>query len=339
MTWYERYTLIPLVTLASVLSTVGGIGYVAGTWDQQPVRGASGFWAVSCASSTSCVATSSGRGTQVYTYLGGTWHSVTSPAGTDLNWDVACPSRGTCTFTYHGGKAISLLRGRWQQPVTVFTHGGGPILSCTTAQYCVALQNVSPSRTEEANYDGSRWSRPLTVPALHLANSLSGPTPGFCMASNGSNNLAVFTRGRWRTIALSSGVSQGIRWVSCASNRFCAAITTSGHAFIDRGGKWLGPTDLGLVDGPSLSCASGNYCVAVDMSGRSSLYTAGKWQALAEVSHAGLPLVAVSCVPGGFCMAVSDAGYSFRWSASVAKDRMNAQPLIKSPMSTPVTTL
>jgi hypothetical protein len=302
------------VIVAVLLGPMSSISY-SGAWSQpQVVSSKSGFWAVSCSSAESCLATTGGQGDEVLEYSKGGWKAVAAGPVQELNWDVACAGTHFCFFSGHNGRVVALNQGRWVDSQRLFLGSGSPLVSCASQSYCLSLDSQAGGHSsEQAVFDGKGWSVPLAVPGIALGVSLTCPTAGFCVTVDEPDKIATYEHDHWSIGPELPGVRHNVRWISCANEAFCAAADPDGDLFIYRAGTWSTPTKSGLVE-PNLSCSSPGFCMAVDLTGRWSEYSGGKWSRPARVGNTSAPLVAVSCAGLGFCLAVGGTSYAFRWS-------------------------
>jgi len=117
--------------------------YSGGTWSQPQQLDGGALTSVSCATSSFCVATSSGD--DAFTYSNGTWSAPSQLVGADSSaanlTSVSCPASGQCvatgrwdTYTYSGG--------RWAEGHLVENTSFLASVSCSSASFCVAADNV-----------------------------------------------------------------------------------------------------------------------------------------------------------------------------------------------------
>jgi len=117
--------------------------YSGGTWSQPQQLDGGALTSVSCATSSFCVATSSGD--DAFIYSNGTWSAPSQLVGADSSAanliSVSCPASGQCvavghwdTYTYSGG--------RWAQGHLVENTSFLASVSCASASFCVAADNV-----------------------------------------------------------------------------------------------------------------------------------------------------------------------------------------------------
>ena len=113
---------------------------------------------------------------------------------------------------------------------------------------------------------------------------------------------------KWTRTVVASG--EPLVGVSCPSQSFCAAITSSGKASTYNGATWTTPL---MVDGngfstgaQQLSCAGGNFCVAVDPRGEAIYYNGSAWTSPQSID--GVALTTVACTSRDLCIAGDEAG-------------------------------
>lgn len=121
-----------------------------------------GFNAVSCSSSSFCVA------------LGGGAH----------------PSSGTYATTYDG---VS-----WSTPSKIEAHGTLEALSCPTASFCVAVGAQPTIRPGgyALRYNGTKWSAPRRIERRSSLNSVSCASRRFCVAVGNAGDAFTYKNAR-----------------------------------------------------------------------------------------------------------------------------------------------
>ncbi|HET9895386.1 MAG TPA: GDSL-type esterase/lipase family protein [Streptosporangiaceae bacterium] len=106
-----------------------------------------------------------------------------------------------------------------------------------------------------------------------------------------------------------------ITGISCATNSFCAAVDSTGHALTGSGLTWSAPASVDPNRLNSVSCPLATFCVAVDNNGDYTRFNGTSWSKPQQVSATGA-LVSVSCASASFCVAAEadDSVYQYNGS-------------------------
>jgi hypothetical protein len=219
------------------------VTYSASKWSNPVSPGTSGynFNALSCASPTFCVAVGDSLGNAT-SWHGSTWGDLQSidPGGNLTG--VSCPTSSFCAAINldddqqnpTSAGTVFFDGSSWSRSVaTPNGFGDGQSISCTSARFCVAIDNGGVA----AVYNGTRFGSATPIDTADI-DTLDGAVPG-------------------QTIA-----------VSCTRTTFCLAVDGNGNALVFDGSRWSppGPIDTGnqLND---VTCATSLFCVAVDQEG------------------------------------------------------------------------
>ncbi len=270
------------------------IGEIAGTtdggtsWSAQTLpSGLSPFGAVSCASTSHCIAGGSdATGAAAYSTSdgGATWSQQTLPAGLVGFLSISCPSATTCEAV---GQDTS---NGWMMART--TDGGGSwslqalpsgdrvdALSCPTSSDCFVGGDGAGGGVILATTDGGTTWAAQTAPAgISGITGISCATTSACTAVGydfaGASETAVVlatTDGgsTWSLQTLPSGIG-ALESVSCATSAICEAVgyqSTGPDAIVgttDGGTTWTSQTaPYGFGGLLSVSCPSSTACEAV----------------------------------------------------------------------------
>jgi hypothetical protein len=266
--------------------------------------------AVSCASTTSCMATggvNEDTGTALAESWDGTsWKIVPTPTPDGSNgtlWGVSCPSTTLCVAVgnYDGGPLAAVWNGSsWTLASAAYPSGADSAVlmgvSCPTTTTCFAAGwKVAGGATHGLveKWNGSTWSVLNTPdPGGTLASSLysiscasttsciavgDGPSPSFDY-----NGYAEKYDGTNWTVTSAPG-GTGLMGVSCASSSYCVAVGYQSGPFAStwNGSAWTESTPGvgGAGSFQSVSCTSTTACVAVgntDVNGK-QVTTAQEW--------------------------------------------------------------
>lgn len=272
-----------------------------------------GLAAVSCASTTFCVAVDV-FGNEL-TYDGSTW---TSPAGIDSVGQqltsVSCPTTTFCAAVDALGNALTSNARAWTDATTIDPAGGSPTaVSCPTTTFCVAVDSAGDAIT----YNGTTWSVPTATPIDRYGGGLTAvscPTPSFCAAADSAGNALTYDGKAWTSPLTIDATDRLLVSVSCPSSNFCLAISQYGDAMAYTDGSWSPPTNIDATDRypqmASLSCATTTFCVAIN-NGSAYTYNGSSWSPPVGVDPDIYNLTAVSCPTPTFCAAVGGSPSSY----------------------------
>jgi predicted deacylase len=218
--------------------------------------------AISCASTTTCIAATSGG---VAKYAAGVWSAGQAIGGpSDSATDVSCPSTTFCMAVTAAGYATPVTNGTPGTSALVDGSDGPGLtaVSCASASYCVAVDNDG----EWLLYNGTTWSAPAPAAASTLY-SISCPAVGFCAATTDDTTIAMFNGSTWSTENSHLGNGFGVG-VACASATFCVALGSGGQATTFDGASWSSPATVNAGNHLSAaSCPTAQSCLAVDIAG------------------------------------------------------------------------
>jgi len=255
------------------------------------------FFAVSCSSSSNCVAVGTYINESTYQTLIESWNGATwsvapspNPVGNDVLEGVSCASATICVAV--GYQNTQTLIESWNGATWSVTPSpnasGNDILggiSCISATSCVAVGNyvsTTAQGTLVESWNGTGWSitsspNPSSDAAL---SGVSCTSPSSCKAvgTNGNSTLIESSNGTtWSvmsTLAMGSGEND-LEGVSCVTSSTCVAVGgfPGGSAGVAQtlieswnGATWSVTTSQNAsgVDGLfGVSCAGTGGCVAV----------------------------------------------------------------------------
>ena len=270
---------------AESLTTADAFTYSDGTWSTaHQFPDSTSLNAVSCASSSFCVATENVSGT-VLLYSDGNWSAPDQIANNADDLDaISCPSPSFCMAGAAegdiGDQAFLYSNGTWSNAGLDDQNGSVVGVSCPSPSLCMAVDGVGYA----SMYSGGTWSDPVD---FETSDSQTLPS---------------------------------VTGVSCASSNFCMAVDASGNGFIYSGGNWSAPdqfdTTSATVD--SVSCPSPSFCMTVDNSGNVFIYSNGTWSAAGQftttlLGKATVRSATVSSASSTFCVAggVNHDAYSY----------------------------
>ena len=223
---------------------------------------------------------------------------------------ISCPSSSFCAAVL--GNVYSTFNGsKWSQSQGAFNSAGYLVISCTSASFCMAVDNTG---NDYLTFNGSKWSQPLSPGVGNgQISAISCPTASFCAAVSFTGDAQTFKGSTWSKPVLiipkpnSSGL--GRIGISCTSASFCvAADGDNANTVTFSGGTWSKPVSIDAKNHAALdaiSCASRSFCVAA--TGGSALYFDGKsWSHPFSVEPN--QLNQISCPSPSFCMAVDSRG-------------------------------
>ncbi len=267
----------------------------------EPLTGGTALAAVSCASSTACIAVdATGR---TYAFNGSSWGAPQSPAGSAVGpgtISVSCASPTQCLAAPTGGNQTVTWNGlSWSAPTTVEGANGIEGIGCAPSGYCAAVDGEGNAFA----YRGGGWGG--TSGDWGAVTAISCVSQTFCVSSSGG--LSFWDGGSWTT-PQTYGVPTSFTGVSCPTSSFCTAVDELGQALVWNGQSWSAPVAVAPA-GSSLtgiSCPATTYCVAVDSHGGIHQWHSGTWTSTGTGSS--VAFAGVSCPTATFCVAVDHSG-------------------------------
>jgi len=244
------------------------------------------FEAVSCVSSTFCMAVgSTRRHSLVESWNGSRWSIVASPGKNHSVLDaVSCVSTNFCTAAGYRGQPESSLIESWDG--TSWSIAPSPEIdgrnllggvSCVSAEFCTAV-GWTNTQTLIESWDGASWSIVLspnsgTYPLLNAVSCTSGTS---CVAVGWTYEgslIELWDGTSWSIVPSpnSGGGPNFLYGVSCFTASSCTATGWYGTENLIE--SWDGTTwsivaspDYGFVSAnqlSSVSCPSANFCATV----------------------------------------------------------------------------
>jgi hypothetical protein len=320
----------------------GGILTWNGTSWSAPITVVSGsaLIALSCPSTTVCLATDFDGRVIRYNPTGKAHTTSTVTSGTDPLAALSCvPATTTCVAISVNGEAYRYNGTTWSHQVNVGPHDPIQVLSCASATTCVALDpdgySISYSSTWASPvmadpeqgfpldvscatatactaidnlghlyaYNGTTWGP--TGSTLANAEALSCPSSTLCVGV-GDDRIGIYSNGVLTQSASPLSDDEYLVDVSCPSSTFCMAVGDTGSVARYTGTTWVvTPVETGDEAGfVSVSCPSTTFCAAVDFDGRVLKYNGSTWSAPSMPAVG--PLETISCTSAAFCAATLD---------------------------------
>jgi photosystem II stability/assembly factor-like uncharacterized protein len=302
------------------------------------VPGYGSFAAVSCPSTSFCMAVGASAGAGGLaadsTTEGSTWSDNPLPANTPELTNVSCATSSNCVAigsgaivtTSNGGASWTL-----STPPTANTTLLG--ISCASASTCVA-SGVSPNSNGPYNGEmlysangGMTWNSDNLPAATMAVGGVTCPTATECIAVGASILVSSDGGQTWTTSSVAGGTG-ALTSVSCATALQCVAIgpnpagvsdpTQPGLAIVTSNGgqSWQEETlPANTATLQSVTCASATSCMALGPSPRSgggapfitSADLGGSWST-AELPQSFTSGFGISCPSAGSCVMVGQSG-------------------------------
>ena len=198
----------------------------------------------------------------------------------------------------------------WTPPKTIDDGATLTAISCPSARYCMAVDELGGAVT----FNGRSWGRRMVPkPGWNLQfGSVSCVAGGLCAVGDLEGN--VLTHGKsWSAAVRVSPIewmvpASPVESVSCSAVTFCYAVTSFGRAVQFNGSTWGAPLTIDANGVPtSVSCTSRSFCAAVDAYGYILRFNGSSWTARKRVDGNEV-LISVSCTSRTFCIAVDQKG-------------------------------
>ncbi|MHB8340573.1 MAG: fibronectin type III domain-containing protein [Mycobacteriales bacterium] len=280
--------------------------YTNGTWSRPTAISSGAAEAVSCVSSTFCLATDSAGDT--ITWNGTSWGApqlvdATNGSPNDIT-GISCLSTRFCMAVDASNNALAYNGSSWT--VTPIDAGGLQLntVSCASTTFCVA----GDSDGDVDIFTGS-WAAPSPSTLSGGVDSVSCATTTFCMAVGTGGDAASYNGSAWTGYGHIDPTTN-ISSVSCPTDSFCMAVddntrsSQNGDALLFQNGSWavtpLQTTNFTPVPFvTAVSCASASSCWAGDSAGDVTPYNGP----------------AVPDAPTGLIATAGNASAQLSWSA------------------------
>jgi hypothetical protein len=192
--------------------------------------------AISCTSSTFCLAADGAAGSAI-TYNGRTWSAPVSFDTKGYLNSVSCASPTFCVALDMWGRAFRYNGTKWSGPVTL---AAGSLqnqiyfqASCTRTKFCAVIGGSGDD--EIIGYNGTAWSTPVVLHKSLI--SVSCTTATFCVSVDSlPDGDAIQSAGAVKGTAqhIDTEASPFLVSVSCSSTTFCVALDTAGYYMVGR---------------------------------------------------------------------------------------------------------
>ncbi len=207
------------------------LGYDGQAWSQ--TFGDHVYADVSCVSATWCLLVRSWGATRVWD---GSTATNAPRIGTPDGWAISsaeCVSPTFCAAVDRKGR-VSVFDGSAWTPMVATDptlSEGRRAISCATETFCVVVDQLGRA----SRYDGSGWSSLVTVDGAGGGlQAVDCPGTELCTAVDAKGRALDLVDGAWTAPVLVDPAGD-LTSVSCATSRFCVAISTSGTATVRRG--------------------------------------------------------------------------------------------------------
>lgn len=206
----------------------------------------------------------------------------------------------------------------WGAPSQIAGVGSLSAVSCATAHFCVAVGG-----RDAVTFRNGRWLAPRAIDTRGRTDALqtvSCPAVDVCVAGDGAGRSFTLGPAGWSGPLAADPA--GLREISCAAPRRCAAVDDDGDVLRFDGTRWSAPSAVPESSGvAAISCAGPSFCMAVDDGDAQAHRLAGSgWSnagtlALSTPARGSEPDVpdAVACTSASFCAALDKLGETFTW--------------------------
>jgi RHS repeat-associated protein len=300
-------------------------------WTSADADGTNTFNAVSCPSTTLCLASDYQNIANSTNPTGGTsaWSS-TYVDGSDQIYGLSCPSTTLCVATDGYGDLISTTTPTGPKSGWNFHAADGTkaiySISCPSTTLCVAVDNGGNVVTSTTPAVGSWTVTNIDTPYISM-DSISCPTTSLCVATDVRGDVFTSTNptgGASAWVETSVDASGSDPNVECASVSLCLLSDGNGDVFTSTNptsGTWTeAAIDPGVVLSQA-SCPSTSLCVLGDNNGNILFSTnptggIGAWSmANIDPSH---EIEGVSCPSTSLCVAADNNGHVFATTTPTA---------------------
>ena len=310
--------------VTSAPSPAASLKWTPGT---QLVVASGGVNAVSCATSTFCVAVD--RTGAVSTFNGSNWSAPDKVDGINSFTAISCPTTTFCVATDAAGNYVTLNNGVWGPP-TPFAPSNSPVMqgvSCSSASFCLAVGETANFSPIDYYFYNGAWYPDTVVfsPGDTSAfDAVSCTSTLVCLATDlgGGVTTFTFTPGTPPTLTHASiptpldPLATGYvgESISCASPTSCVVGSRTNQVSVLSGSTWTTtPVFLAGSNGVRVSCTL-STCVANDSLGQgvSAVAPFSTWSATGELNMLS-QIDGISCfavATSAACLAVDNDGFS-----------------------------
>jgi hypothetical protein len=304
------------------------LAWQAPTGSDSSSPGALGITAVSCQSSSLCVAVDdAGDVLSTTSPATGVWGTPGEiyPSASHLT-GVSCPSATFCIATGKAGDAYSSATPT-VQPWTIEAAIDGTTqlngISCPTTALCVAVDNSGNVLWSPTPGNSASWSTETHAAGNTTAlTAVSCPLATLCVATDHAGQVLASTNptggsSSWQATTLST---VALNAVSCNSSATCVAVSAGGTVYATADPTTAPVTWTATpIESPGplagASCTDAGVCVLVDHGGNAwesdtPIAARPGWTMTSVDSNSPPTLTSVSCLSAGFCVATDVHGYT-----------------------------
>jgi hypothetical protein len=329
----------PSTTLCLVADALGNVlTFDGSTWSAPVAVDPNGeLAAISCASTTFCMAVGDGSRAQsawAYQFDGSTWSASPDSKTRSHFGDVSCPTRRFCmavterTYAvFDGTHWMAALR----QPVSSSAPGS---VSCAAADRCTATAGTSWEKYVDGTWTtgdlvpsaaGPILPQTLACPAtsdcIDLFTSVAGRDIGGIDSATSDGFATRYDGTAWESPELVDPAHGPVTSASCPRASSCVVVDADGWAQTRTGGALNAPIKidpLGYQYLTGVSCPTTAFCAASDYQGRVATFSFDGAGTLTMVDK-GHQLTSITCGSSTLCEALTDddllVGYDgIKWS-------------------------
>ena len=291
--------------------------------------------AVSCSSTSLCVAVGAGKGfiTTNPTAAHPTWKPAAIEGIDYQTSSVSCVSTSLCVAVgytvpggfYHEWAAITTNPTATTPTWTtseIEEGAAATAVSCTSTSFCLAVNDHGRAlRTTNPAAASPAWTATDPIDGFNGFDTVACVGTSLCVTGEYATGKAAITTNpaagtpTWK-VAQIDGFSP-ITGISCPTVSLCAAVDEQGNALTSTNPGaatpvWRSTPIAGIGALVAISCPSASLCVAVDMSGNAFVSTnpAAASPTWTTTHIDGSPLSAISCVSAALCVAVDRSGFA-----------------------------
>jgi len=221
---------------------------------------------------------------------------------------ISCPTTSFCAAGNFAGGPLVMHGSTWSQPVALAKGYLVDALSCSSANFCMAILGTFEVPSDQAvfaysTYDGKSWSGPESISASYPIGGVSCVSSTYCVAVDGGGNLLSYDGSTWRSLSPGPGPGPGFGSVSCATTSFCALVDNQGILFTYNGEAWLGSPNIPVSSGTlsEIQCPSVGSCVGLESNGNILTLKNSTWTETRTIQPPYTRLLGLSCSSTTFC--------------------------------------
>ena len=199
------------------------------------------------------------RGSKLSFFNGNSWSQPSRIPGAEPIAAFGCSSSGSCVAIDAVGDGFLYEKSQWSKAFNAW--GSAVSISCISADFCAAAGGGV------SFWNGSYWTKPVTIDPNGLLTSISCVSANFCVVVDDKGGVVTWNGSLWGTAE--SVAAHRLNSISCVNNQWCMAVGEGGEVVVLDNSSWhkvlLGSSNLEYT---SVSCDLVSSCQVGDSKGQ-----------------------------------------------------------------------